>query len=65
MFLGKDGAYHTECRKVQCHHLLVELFRQEMDIVLAGRGFIPIPEQYKLRPHVVREKTQHQIRSDG
>ena len=31
MFLGKDGEHCSERGKVQCQHLLVELFRQEVD----------------------------------
>ena len=40
--------------------LHIELFRQEMDIVLVGRGFIPICQQTKLRQHLVREGTRPQ-----
>ena len=28
MFLGKDNEYGIECRKVQCRHFLIELFRK-------------------------------------
>ena len=32
----KDGERRPECKKVQCRHFIVELFRQETDIVLVG-----------------------------
>ena len=60
MFLGKDGEHGTEYRKVQCRHLLVELFRQEVDTVLASRGFLPTLQQNNLRQHLFRERTRHQ-----
>ena len=33
-FTTQDSVLCTECRKVQFRHFLVELFRQEVDIVL-------------------------------
>ena len=54
-FLGKDGEQRTECIKAQCRTLLIELFRQEVDVVLARRGFLPIPQQIKLRQNLFRE----------
>ena len=57
VILGKDGGQRTEFRKLQCRHWLIELFRQEVNIVLAGRGFIPTPQQIKLRQHLVRDGT--------
>ena len=42
MFLGKEGEHCTECRKVQYGHVLVELFREEIDVGLASRAFLPI-----------------------
>ena len=35
--------------------------RQEIDIVPAGRGFLPVPEQIKLQQHQVGEGTRHQV----
>ena len=34
MFLSKDGERRTESRKVQSRHFLIELFQQEVGIVL-------------------------------
>ena len=39
MYLSKDAAHRTECRKVQCRHFLNKRFRQEPDSVLESRGF--------------------------
>ena len=39
-----DGERRTECRRMQCRHLLIEQFREEVDIVLVGRGFLPSPQ---------------------
>ena len=36
MFIGKDGELGTEYKKVHCRHLLIELFWQEIEIVLVG-----------------------------
>ena len=36
LFLSKDGAHNAECRKVQQSWLHIELFWQEVDIVLVG-----------------------------
>ena len=36
LFLGKDDADRTVERKVRCHHFLIELFRQEAEVVLGG-----------------------------
>ena len=36
----------------------MELFRQEIDVVLAGRGFISLPQQITLRQHLVREHAE-------
>ena len=44
MVMGKDGEYRTE-RRNECLHLSVEALRQEVNIVLEGRAFLPIPEQ--------------------
>ena len=33
-------------------HLFTELFRQEVKVVLVGRGFLPIPQQIELRQHL-------------
>ena len=44
MFLGKDGEYRTECRKLQCRHWLVELCGP--------------PQQMKLHQHLVLEGTR-------
>ena len=42
MFLGEDVEHCTECGKVQCRQLLNDLFRQEVDTILVGLGFISI-----------------------
>ena len=42
-------------REVQLRHFLIELFRQEVQISLAGLGFLPTPEQIVLCWHLVRE----------
>ena len=55
--MGKDGEHRTECRKVPCRHWLNELFRQEVDVVLERRGFLPIPQQIKLRQKLFRDGT--------
>ena len=60
MYLGNDGKHRTECKKLQCRHFLVELFRQEIDIGLASCGFLPTLQQIKLRQHLFREETRHQ-----
>ena len=60
VFLGKDSEHGTECRKVQCRHLLIELFRQEADLILASRAFLPVRQQIKLRQHLFREGARHQ-----
>ena len=36
----------------------VALFWQEADIVLSGRGFIPLPQHIKRRHHLTREGKQ-------
>ena len=59
-FLRRDGEHGTEYRKVQCRHLLIELFRQEVDVVYASRSFLPTPQQTKLRQRLFREGTRHQ-----
>ena len=59
LLLSKDGEHGTECKKVQCLHLLIELFQQEENIVLASRGFNPAPQQTKLQQHLVLEGTRH------
>ena len=38
----------------------IGLFRQEIDLVPVGRGFLPIPEQIKPHQHQVRGGTRHQ-----
>ena len=55
MFLGKDGERRIEHTMVECRHMLNELFRQEANIVLVCRGFLPTPQQ--VRGHI-RERTQ-------
>ena len=50
-FDGKDGEDGSECRNVYSRDLLIELFRQEIDLVPVGRGFLPIPEQIKPHQH--------------
>ena len=37
--MGKDGEHRTDCWKMPSRHLLNELFWQEVDVVLARRGF--------------------------
>ena len=58
MLLGKDGEHGTECRKLPCRPLAHRLFRQEVDIGLASRGFHRIPEQINLHQHLVRVEYQ-------
>ena len=50
----------TESRKVQSSHFLLELSRQEADISLAGLFFLPLPQEIKLRQHLIREGTRHE-----
>ena len=50
VFLGQDGEHGTEYRRVQCRHLLIVLCRKEVDTILVGLGFIPIPEQTAQAP---------------
>ena len=33
--MGEDGEHRTDCWKMPCRHLRNELFRQEVDVVLA------------------------------
>ena len=35
MSLSKDGEHLIECMKVQCRHLLIELFRQKVQAVVS------------------------------
>ena len=42
------GQRCTENKKVQFRHFLIEQFRQDADISLVSRGFIPIPQLIKL-----------------
>ena len=55
---GEDGEPRPECRKAQCRHFSIELFRQEVDIVSVDRCFLPMPRHNRLRRHLVREGTQ-------
>ena len=41
-------------------HSLIETIRQDIDLVLVGRGFLPIPQQIKLCPLPYCEETRHQ-----
>ena len=45
-------------------HLLIELFKQEVDSVLVGRGFIPTPQQIKRCQELVCEGTRHHKRNE-
>ena len=49
----------------QNRHLLIELFRQEVQISLAGLGFLPTPEQIMLCQHVVREEHVNKEEASG
>ena len=55
-----DVELRTECRKVPSRHFLIEFHREEVAIVLAGRGFFSQPQHIKLRQHLVRERTSQQ-----
>ena len=58
MFLDKDGENGTECRKLQCRLLFIEFCREEVNIVLAGRGFLALPQQLKLRHWFVNDNNK-------
>ena len=51
VFLSKDGELRTECRDVQFRYFLIELLREEVDLVLVGCGIILIRQQIKLQQH--------------
>ena len=57
MFLRKDGERHR-VQEGANSPLSIDLFRQEVEIVFASRGFLPTTEQIKLRQRLVRERTQ-------
>ena len=63
VFLSKHSERRTVNREVQPRHFLIELFRQEVQISLAGLGFLPTPEQIMLRQHLVRE--EHDNKKEG
>ena len=46
----RHGEHSTECEKVQIRHIIIELFRQEVDSVSLGRGFPPIQKQIFVLP---------------
>ena len=52
---GYKQQRHTQCRKMQIRHFLLELCRQEVGIVFVGRGFLPRPLRIKLWQHMVRD----------
>ena len=60
ILLGKNSELRTKCSQVLCRHLLIDLYGQQVDFVLVGRGFIPIPQQNKVRLHLVLERTRQQ-----
>ena len=51
VFLSKDSELRTECRDVQFRYFLIELLREEVDLVLVGCGIILILQQIKLQQH--------------
>ena len=55
---GEDDERLTESRKVQFRHITIDLFRPEVNVSLAGLGFLPRPQQIMLR-HLFRERTGH------
>ena len=52
-------------RELQSRHFLIELFRQEVQISLAGLGFLPTPEQIMLCQHLVREEHVNEKEASG
>ena len=62
VFLSKDGDLRTEYRDVQLRYFLIELLREEVDLVLVGCASILVLQQIKLQQHYFVK--DHDIRKE-
>merc|ERR1719359_1223345 len=62
LLFRKCREIRTKCRQMQLCHLLVELFRQQVHIVLVSLGHIRIIEEVELSENLVRERARHHER---
>merc|ERR1712025_989922 len=62
LLLREHSQLGSQCREVQLRDLLVQLLRQQVDIVLVGLGLLPILQDVQLCQHLVCEGARHHKR---
>merc|ERR550514_87590 len=62
LLLREHSEVGTKSREVQLRHLLVQLFGQQVDIVLVGLGLLPVLQKVQLCQHLVCEGARHHKR---
>merc|ERR1712167_80903 len=55
LLLRERSQAGSQCRQVQLRNLLVQLLRQQVNVVLVGLGLLPILQNVQLCQHLVRE----------
>merc|ERR1712048_606535 len=59
LLLGQQGQLRAQRRKVQAGHLFIEVFREQVDLILVSFVLLPICQEIQLPQYLVGKRARH------